>query len=96
MSGTPRVCNDCGTSIPVRDMGAHRRWNCITWTATRNRERRTGLVEEVTELLEWGEAVDEIARRLGRTVAAVEIALRRAGRPDLANVFERGRRRWAS
>ena len=45
------------------------------------------LVEDVTFLLDHREHPTMIARRLGRTVNALEKALRRAGRHDLANHF---------
>jgi len=50
---------------------------------------RTYIVEDVEDLLGMGESVEQIPSRLGRTIAAVEIALRRAGRPDLARLFAR-------
>ncbi len=55
--------------------------------------KRADLVEDVDDLLAGGESIEAIARRLGRTIAGIEIALRRAGRQDSACKFSRVRDR---
>lgn len=46
------------------------------------------LMREVMWLLESGEALDEICRRLARRPGSVGYAARRAGRPDVARQFD--------
>jgi ParB/RepB/Spo0J family partition protein len=48
---------------------------------------RERLVQDVQELLSHGEIPETIARRLGRSLGAIDIALRRENRPDLARPF---------
>lgn len=45
--------------------------------------------EDVADLLGFGLSAESVAARLGRSVAAIEITLRRAGRRDLAREFQR-------
>ena len=46
-------------------------------------------IADVEWLLDAGESVQQVAARLDRTLGAVAKRLRRNGRPDLANRFER-------
>ena len=54
--------------------------------------RRADLVEDVEFLLQHGADLDEVSKRLGRSVGALARGLYRAGRPDLARPFERLRK----
>lgn len=51
--------------------------------------RRERLVEDVAKLLGYGESAHAIALRLGRSATAIERALQRAQRHDLAKAFGR-------
>ncbi len=51
--------------------------------------KRANLVEDVEDLLAGGTSVEAIARSLGRSIAGIEITLRRAGRQDLSRQFNR-------
>lgn len=53
------------------------------------RQNRTEAIEEIALMLEGGASPTEVARRTGRSVAAIEIMCRRAGRRDLSRIFDR-------
>lgn len=55
----------------------------------RIREANQGVAEDVEFLLEQGEHPTAIASRMGRTVGALDILLRRAGHKHLATPFQR-------
>lgn len=55
--------------------------------------RRDQLVQDVEELLGHGEIPETIAQRVGKSAAALDIMLRRAGRDDLARPFNAAARR---
>lgn len=57
------------------------------------RWRRSRDVLDAQELIDRGMSAEAVAADLGRTVAAMEIACRREGRRDLAQFFDRARRR---
>lgn len=90
-----KQCPQCGAVLVrrPRESPAHYRRREFCSASCSNRARGAAsaryIVEDVEDLLDMGESVEQIPRRLGRTVAAVEIALRRAQRPDLARPFGR-------
>lgn len=49
---------------------------------------RRALVEDVEWLIRCGEAPDQVAQRVGKTLSAVERTLYRAGRPDLVHALK--------
>lgn len=55
-------------------------------------DRTQELFEDVDFLLSWGTDPVHIAKQVGRSLAAIEKRLRRAGRPDTAQVFGNARR----
>lgn len=92
-----KQCPQCGADMPPRprESPAHYRLRKFCSRPCAGRARRSTcnyIVEDVEDLLGMGESVEQVPRRLGRTLAAVEIALRRAGRPDLAMRFDRVRK----
>ncbi len=93
-----KQCPHCGADLVprLRQSNAHyqRRKFCSITCSNRARGTTTAdcIAEDVEFLLGMGESVEQIARRLGRTVGAVEIALRRARRADLARAFDRIRK----
>lgn len=54
-------------------------------------QRRAALAEDTEWLLATGEWIGRIPQRLGVTPAALEKALRRGCRPDLATLFDQRR-----
>jgi hypothetical protein len=60
----------------------------MTATRTRPPVDYDALIEDVQWMLDTREHPVNVARRLGRTVNALEKALRRAGRHDLARHFD--------
>lgn len=93
-----KQCPQCGADLVprLRQSNAHyqRRKFCSITCSNRHRgtTSRDYIVEDVEDLLGMGESVEQIPRRLGRTVAAMEIALRRGRRPDLSRAFDRLRK----
>ena len=57
------------------------------------RWRRSRDILDAQELIDRGMSAEAVAADLGRSVAAMEVACRREGRPDLARYFDRARRR---
>lgn len=57
------------------------------------RWRRSRDVLDAQELIDRGMSAEAVAAEVGRSVAALEIACRREGRPDLAQFFDRARKR---
>lgn len=66
-------------------------------TAEASRARTDARLEDAAELLDDGVSPEEVARRVGSTVAALEIAFRRRGQPrrDLMAAAQRARRKAA-
>lgn len=92
-----KQCPQCGADLVrrLRESYAHHRSRKFCSITCSNRARGAtsrDFVEDVEDLLGMGESVEQIPRRMGRTLGAVEIALRRAGRPDLATRFDRVRK----
>lgn len=81
------TCTICGAPFTAQRARATCSDACLTELHRRNSNHRADLVEDVEWMLDGGDTPTQILTRLATTPTAIARRLYRAGRPDLARLF---------